>query len=168
MEGSSGLRPSGPSAWQRKQLRGACSRECQHPPRGFCIRICILTNSRVSPVHSQGFRSADLGHLCEWGGLPRWLSRKESGCHAGDAASVSGSGRSHGGGNGNHSSILAWRIPMDRGAWWATVHGAAKNQTRLKRLHRHACGWGTKCPSSPQLHPTPPQASPHTSPSPLP
>ena len=22
-----------------------------------------------------------------------------------------------------HSSILAWRIPMDRGAWWATVHG---------------------------------------------
>ena len=28
-----------------------------------------------------------------------------------------------------HSSILAWRIPMDRGAWWATVHGIAKNQT---------------------------------------
>ena len=29
-----------------------------------------------------------------------------------------------------HSSI-AWRIAMDRGAWWATVHGVAKNQTRL-------------------------------------
>ena len=28
-----------------------------------------------------------------------------------------------------HSSVLAWRIPMDRGAWWATVHGVAKNQT---------------------------------------
>ena len=25
-----------------------------------------------------------------------------------------------------HSSILAWRIPMDRGAWWATVHGGRK------------------------------------------
>src|SRR5574338_585392 len=25
-----------------------------------------------------------------------------------------------------HSSIPAWRIPMDRGAWWATVHGEAK------------------------------------------
>ena len=25
-----------------------------------------------------------------------------------------------------HSSILAWRIPMDRGAWWATVHGVAE------------------------------------------
>ena len=30
-----------------------------------------------------------------------------------------------------HSSILAWRIPMDRGAWWATVHVVAKSQTRL-------------------------------------
>ena len=26
----------------------------------------------------------------------------------------------------SHSSILAWRIPMDRGAWWATVHGVKK------------------------------------------
>ena len=30
-----------------------------------------------------------------------------------------------------HSSILSWRIPMDRGAWWATVHGVAKSQTQL-------------------------------------
>ena len=30
-----------------------------------------------------------------------------------------------------HSSILPWRIPMDRGAWRATVHGVAKSQTRL-------------------------------------
>ena len=29
------------------------------------------------------------------------------------------------------SSLLAWRIPMDRGAWQATVHGVAKSQTRL-------------------------------------
>ena len=26
-----------------------------------------------------------------------------------------------------HSSILAWRIPMDRRAWWAAVHGAVKS-----------------------------------------
>ena len=26
-----------------------------------------------------------------------------------------------------HSSILAWRIPMDRGAWWATVHGVIES-----------------------------------------
>ena len=28
-----------------------------------------------------------------------------------------------------HSSILAWRIPMDRGVWWATVHGVAESNT---------------------------------------
>ena len=29
-----------------------------------------------------------------------------------------------------HSSILAWRIPMDKGAWQATVHGVTKSRTR--------------------------------------
>ena len=28
-----------------------------------------------------------------------------------------------------YSSILAWRIPMDGGAWWATTHGVSKSQT---------------------------------------
>ena len=30
-----------------------------------------------------------------------------------------------------HSSILAWRIPMNRGAWWATVHRVTKSPRRL-------------------------------------
>ena len=30
-----------------------------------------------------------------------------------------------------HSSIFAWRIPMDRGAWWALVHEVTKSQTQL-------------------------------------
>ena len=34
-------------------------------------------------------------------------------------------------GMATHSSILAWRIPMDKGAWQATVHRVAKSQTRL-------------------------------------
>ena len=34
-------------------------------------------------------------------------------------------------GMATHSSILAWRIPVDRGAWRATVHGVAKSRTRL-------------------------------------
>ena len=34
-------------------------------------------------------------------------------------------------GMATHSSILACRIPMDTGAWWATVHGVAKSRTRL-------------------------------------
>ena len=32
-------------------------------------------------------------------------------------------------GMATHSIVLAWRIPMDRGAWWATVHEIAKSQT---------------------------------------
>ena len=32
-------------------------------------------------------------------------------------------------GMATHSSILAWRIRMDRGAWQATLHGVTKNQT---------------------------------------
>ena len=31
-----------------------------------------------------------------------------------------------------HSSILAWSIPMDRGAWQATFHGVTKSQIRLR------------------------------------
>ena len=50
---------------------------------------------------------------------------------AGDARNVGlipGLGRSLGKEMATHSSILAWKIPMDRGAWWATVHGVAKSQ----------------------------------------
>ena len=36
-----------------------------------------------------------------------------------------------------HSGILAWRIPTDRGAWWATVHGVTKIKTRLSDQHTH-------------------------------
>ena len=36
-----------------------------------------------------------------------------------------------------HSSILAWKSPMDRGAWWATVHRVVKSRIRLKHLNTH-------------------------------
>ena len=48
---------------------------------------------------------------------------------AGDMGTIPGMGKSPEGGMATHSSILAWKIPMDRGAWWATVHGVAKSQT---------------------------------------
>ena len=37
-------------------------------------------------------------------------------------------------GMATHSSLLAWRIPKDRGAWRATVHGVAKSRTRTEHL----------------------------------
>ena len=39
-----------------------------------------------------------------------------------------------------HSSILAWKIPMDKGGWWVTVHGVAKSLTRVKQLSVHTPG----------------------------
>ena len=36
-----------------------------------------------------------------------------------------------------HSSLLAWRIPMDRGAWWATVHRLSESQILLKQFSMH-------------------------------
>ena len=48
-----------------------------------------------------------------------------------------------------HSSILAWRVPMDREAWRATVHGVAKSRIRTERLstaqHRQRSGKGSTC-----------------------
>ena len=54
-----------------------------------------------------------------------------------DVGSVPGSGRSPGGGHGNPLQYSYLENPMDRGAWWATVHGVAKSWTRLKRLSTH-------------------------------
>ena len=44
-------------------------------------------------------------------------------------------------GMATHSSILAWRIPMARGAWRATVHRVAKSWTQLKRPSMHMIVW---------------------------
>ena len=49
--------------------------------------------------------------------------------NAGDAGLIPGSGRSPGEGNGNSFQYSCPGNPMDRGAWWATVHGVTKSQT---------------------------------------
>ena len=46
-----------------------------------------------------------------------------------DMGSTPGSGRSPRGGNGNPLQYSGLENPMDRGAWWATVHGATKSRT---------------------------------------
>ena len=59
-------------------------------------------------------------------GLPWWLTGKESATTAGDVGSVPGSGRSPGKRNGNPHQYSCLENPMDRGMWWATVDGVAK------------------------------------------
>ena len=52
--------------------------------------------------------------------------------NAGDPGLIPGLGRSPGEGNGNPLQYSCLGVPMDRGAWWATVCGLAKNQARLR------------------------------------
>ena len=59
-------------------------------------------------------------------GFPGTSAGKEPTCNLG---LIPGLGRSPGGGMATHSSILAWRIPMDRGVWRAAVHWLVKSQT---------------------------------------
>ena len=73
--------------------------------------------------------------------------------------SIPGSGRSPGEGNGNPLQYPCLGNPMDRGAWQAAVHGAAKSRTRLSRqaLLSHYCLWSpyfltSTIPRFPWLH----------------
>ena len=54
-----------------------------------------------------------------------------------NAGSVPGLRRSPGEGNGSPLQYSRLENPMDRGAWWATVHRVTKSWTRLKRLSMH-------------------------------
>ena len=58
--------------------------------------------------------------------FPGGSDGKESACNAGDWGSIPGSGSSPGEGNGNLLQYSYLENPMDREAWWATVHGVAK------------------------------------------
>ena len=55
-------------------------------------------------------------------------SGKESACNAGDSGSIPELERSPGGGHGNPLEYSCLENPIDRGAWWDTVHGVAKNR----------------------------------------
>ena len=66
---------------------------------------------------------------------------KNSADYAGDKrdeALILGLGRSPGGGHGNPLQYSCLENSMDRGAWWALVHGVAKSQMQVKRLSMHA------------------------------
>ena len=74
-------------------------------------------------------------------GLPWWLISKESACNAeasGGTSSIPSSGKSPGAGHGNPLQYSYLKNPMDRGAWWATIHDATKSGTLLKQLSTDA------------------------------
>ena len=68
-------------------------------------------------------------------GFPGGLAVKNLPVSAGDTgetSSIPGLGRSPGGGNSNPLQYACLENPMDRGAWWATVHGAAKESDAIE------------------------------------
>ena len=67
--------------------------------------------------------------------FPDGSNGKESACNVGGLGSVWVWEDPLEEGMAAHSSILAWRIPMDRGAWRATVHGVTNSRTRLTTKH---------------------------------
>ena len=83
-----------------------------------CVRPCY---------RHKGLR----GQLQDFWGFPGSSDGKVSACNAGDLGSIPGLGRSPGEGHGNPLQYSCLENPMDRGAWWATVHRVAKSQTRL-------------------------------------
>ena len=87
------------------------------------------------------FSNEDLWAANSYMRLSWWLSGKEPACNKGDArdaGSISGSGRSPGGGNSNLPQYSCKENPMDRRAWRATVHRVPKRQTWLA-VSIHTC-----------------------------
>ena len=73
------------------------------------------------------------------GFLHGWVVKKPP-ANAGDTrdmGSIPGSGSAPGGGNGNPLQYSCLENPIDRGAWWTTVHRVTKSRTQLKHLSMH-------------------------------
>ena len=66
-------------------------------------------------------------------GFPGGSDGKESACNVRDLGVILGWEDPLEEGMATHSSILDWRIPMDRGAWWTAVHAVAKSLLELRQ-----------------------------------
>ena len=105
-----------------------------------CLICWILVLGQK--IFSRYFFFLPFGYPCLFLGLPGWLSGKKkkkkkipaaNAGDTGDVGSIPGSGRSPGGGDGNPLQDSCLENPMDRGAWWATVHG----WQRVGQNHAH-------------------------------
>ena len=72
-------------------------------------------------------------------GLPWWLSGQESTCQCRRHRFNSWVRKLPWRRKWQPTSVFLPGKPMDRGAWWATIHRVAQSQTQLKRLSMHAC-----------------------------
>ena len=98
-------------------------------PRALPLKHTACPSSSWTPIPAISNSNLLPSFALFWG-FPGGSGSKESACNSGDLGSIPGLGKSAEEGMATHSSILAWTILLDRGAWQATVHGASKSWTR--------------------------------------
>ena len=86
-----------------------------------------------------GVSSGFYSWLCHVLGFPRGAVVKNPSASAGDVGSIPGLGISARGENGNPLQYSCLRNPLDRAAWWATVHGVTKELDMTQQLHNNNC-----------------------------
>ena len=98
---------------------------------GYCRQHCAMnTGAYILSNHYFLWYTPKRGIDVSYG-FPGGSDGKESAYNVEDMGSIPGLGRSSGGGHGNPLKYSFLENPMDRGAWWATVHGVPKSQTWL-------------------------------------
>ena len=111
------------NGWFINENTGLCSKACVYTlePHFLSSPQKVVSKNRIPSYQDLH----DLGHCL--GGS----DGKESACNAGDPGSIPGLGKSPGEGNGTPPQYSCLENPMDRGAWWAAVHGVTKTRTWL-------------------------------------
>ena len=94
-------------------------------------------NHRLLPKTDMTWRIDLLSFKFIFHVYPGSLDGKEFTCNAGDLGSIPRLGRSPGEGNNYLLQYSGLKNSMDRGAWWAIVHGVTKSWTWLSDIHFH-------------------------------
>ena len=117
-----------PGSWWCPVITSGC-----HSPLGIWVGgPTAHIHKRHGDLHSKAYFRTVFHFLSEyqvWASW--WLHSKESTCQCRRHGFNPWVRRSSGEGNGNPLQDSCPENPTDRGAWWATVHGVAKSQTRL-------------------------------------
>ena len=93
----------------------------------ICVYVFIYTHRQYNVCVYLYYLRFIMGKYEIDYGFPGGSDSKESTCNIGDQGSIPGPERSPGEGNGNPLQYSCLENSMDRGAWWAIVHGVAKN-----------------------------------------
>ena len=128
----------------------ATSRSCIEEGNGNLLQYSCLENpsdrgawwaaiygvaqSQTQLKRQQQQQRYHFNHLFLYSGFSGFSDRKESTCNVGDLGSISGLGRSPGEGNSNTLKYSGLENSMDKRAWWATLHGVTKSQTKGKGI----------------------------------